>query len=303
MTMRSVNLDGTWQLGWQNQQRYPDYQKRPRRGLIDVNVPGDIHLALFAAGKIGDPVIDDNNRRIFWLSKKEWWFYRDFKLDSFANQVIEMDFQGLDYEAEVWLNGRHVASHRNMFRPLRIDLTGEVKAKNSIAVRLLPHRTDLARLPEGSQMRMTGRPYIGFPEEVRTSRPWMRKAQYTFGWDWTQALYTCGIWRGVELKVMDRLAIEDEFAFTRCADQKQAELTFRCRSRSFMKLTASGVLTVDLYLKGKGRAKVATYSKEILLAPGSTEHELSGVLPSPELWWPLGYGEQARYEARFTIQA
>jgi hypothetical protein len=40
-------------------------------------------------------------------------------------------------------------------------------------------------------------------------RPFLRKPQFAFKWDWAPRLVTCGIWRGVELKLYQHAAIRD----------------------------------------------------------------------------------------------
>ncbi len=43
-------------------------------GWIDVSVPGDVHQALIAAGRIPDPYCDRNALECAWMESREWWY-------------------------------------------------------------------------------------------------------------------------------------------------------------------------------------------------------------------------------------
>ena len=46
-------------------------------------------------------------------------------------------FGGVDWEAEVWLNGKPLGSHKGYFEPFRFDVTGLLKENNTLAVRVI----------------------------------------------------------------------------------------------------------------------------------------------------------------------
>src|SRR5260370_11291077 len=48
------------------------------RGWIDVAVPGDVHRALLAAGRIADPFYDRNEELCAWMEEREWWYRQRF---------------------------------------------------------------------------------------------------------------------------------------------------------------------------------------------------------------------------------
>ena len=41
---------------------------------IAVPVPGDVHRALIAAGRIEDPFYDRNEEHCAWMEEREWWY-------------------------------------------------------------------------------------------------------------------------------------------------------------------------------------------------------------------------------------
>jgi glycosyl hydrolase family 2 len=45
-------------------------------GWIEVRIPGDVHRALMAAGRIEDPFYDRNEERCAWVEERKWWYRR-----------------------------------------------------------------------------------------------------------------------------------------------------------------------------------------------------------------------------------
>ena len=305
MPNRTLDLNGTWRLAWHEADPDPDTdpRARPRRGRIDAPVPGDVHEALLSAGRIEEPTAADNVTRLGWIRQQAWWYERTFTRPKGRARAAELVFHGLDYFADVWLNGRHLARHANMFRPLRVDVTGRLADENTLLVRVHSHlpRALLARLPSPHAI------HCGFhgaratmSPDLTALRPYMRKMQCSFGWDWTQDLCTCGLWRGVELRVYDRGCVDRVQVRTDALKRDEAALTVRWRARNFLSRQQEGRMRVGLYPQGS-EAPAAEFERAVLLAPGATEHAVSGVLSHPRLWWPAGYGPQNLYEARCAL--
>ena len=66
-------------------------------GWIDVDAPGDVYLALYAAGRIPDPFGDGGEKACAWVKDREWWWRTDFEAPRAEDgQRIVLEFQGLD---------------------------------------------------------------------------------------------------------------------------------------------------------------------------------------------------------------
>ncbi len=302
MPNRTHSLDETWSLTWQERREQADLNARPREPRIDARVPGDVHLALMAAGRIEDPMIADNNCRIRWIADQEWWWSIEFSKDEPLGRAQELEFLGLDLEADVWLNGRHLGTHRNAFRPLRLDVTGLLDSRNELVVRLLPHTSNLEHVSLDHDLATSfGEKLNAIPREAKIRRPWMRKMPCSFGWNWTTDLATCGIWRPVRLHLIDDVLIEASYVRTLDVDKTAARLQAQCRTRSFLGRTTSARLVVEVARGDKPRKVVARTEATVLLAPGMTEHACELDLAEPALWWPAGLGPQPLYGARVRL--
>jgi beta-mannosidase len=50
-------------------------------------------------------------------------------------------FDGVDWEAQVWLNGELLGTHRAYYEPFRFDVSGKVREQNTLAVRVIAGRS------------------------------------------------------------------------------------------------------------------------------------------------------------------
>lgn len=65
------------------------------------------------------------------------WYKRGFEIEKGnAGKRVLLCFNGVDYEADVWVNGYHVAYHRGAYAPFSADITKYLKkGKNALVVR------------------------------------------------------------------------------------------------------------------------------------------------------------------------
>ena len=103
-----------------------------------------------------------------------------------------LTFEGLDTLADVWLNGTYVGSTRNAFISHAFDVAG---ASCRPGTNLLVVRVDTglrwACTQDCDRYRWPG-------DATMAERIWLRRAQFTGGWDWGPRLLTVGIWRPVD---------------------------------------------------------------------------------------------------------
>ena len=68
----------------------------------------------------------------------EGWYRKRFRLDAPAGARVEVLFDGVYMNSDVWVNGRHLGAHPNGYTPFAYDLTPHLRpgAENVIAVRV-----------------------------------------------------------------------------------------------------------------------------------------------------------------------
>ena len=94
------------------------------------------------AGIYPDPDYGLNNLAIpESLNKQDYWYRADFRAPKAARgRRLTLTFEGINYEAKVWLNGESLGSIKGAFIRGVFDVTGAVKADraNVLAVRVSP---------------------------------------------------------------------------------------------------------------------------------------------------------------------
>jgi glycosyl hydrolase family 2 len=146
---------------------------------MDVRGPGDVHAALLAAGRLRDPYYGRQEEEARWVEDREWWYRFGFEGPAAAPEPDErlvLVCHGLDTFVTLWLNGKRLGEHRNMFREVLFDVTRLIRpgASNTLALCFHP--------PLRQQLLPPPDPWG--PNQERVS---MRKAQYGYGWDWGPA--------------------------------------------------------------------------------------------------------------------
>ena len=113
------------------------------KGWINGTVPGDIHIDLIRENIISEPLEGLNSFDCEWIEKRSWWYYREFKTREEWLQAdeIELELNGLDAMADIFVNKEHLGRHLSTFRPFTFDIKDLLYDKgenNYILVRVTP---------------------------------------------------------------------------------------------------------------------------------------------------------------------
>lgn len=105
---RRIDLQGIWQVEGAG-------KKAP------VEIPGDVHSALLAAGEIADPYWGKNELDLQHLHAEDWVFSRSFAVEQelLVAPSLYLHFDSIDTVAEVLVNGEVVGQSDNMFTRVR----------------------------------------------------------------------------------------------------------------------------------------------------------------------------------------
>lgn len=261
-------------------------------------VPGDVHLDLMRRKDIEDPLIRDNAAKCAWIGEHEWWYEKSFRWNGLEGARHELIFEGLCYVADVWLNGEHLGRHLNMHRHFTVDVSGKLcqTTENLLVIRLLAFDDEALKVPlierhtdlEWSEG-ITNKNYC-------IKRGATHKALYTFGWDWTQGLPICGIWRDVKIESTPVAKIDALHVISN--RDGGVKVTFACET--VLREIKEGEVTLVLREKSSGR-EACRKNSSIHIGPGRFEYSVEGAIKAPKLWWPAGLGAQFLYEAELTL--
>ncbi len=245
-----------------------------------ATIPGTVHTDLYENQLIPDPFYGANEKQLQWIENENWEYESTFSLSEkeISNENIELEFDGLDTYATIYINGKMVLEADNMFRKWIISAKNHLKkGKNHLKI------VFLSAVQKGKEEAVK-LPYT-LPEKERV---FVRKAQYQFGWDWGPRFVTAGIWKKVQLKFWNSATIENiKFSQVELNDKK-AILEFTTEIR------VSEVKTIQLKINEK--------AETFHLKKGTNKVKMPYEISNPKLWWSNGLGFPHQYEFHFSLK-
>jgi beta-galactosidase/beta-glucuronidase len=263
----------------------------------DATVPGTVLATLINQGIYPDPYFGMNNLAIPEnLNKQDYWYRCEFTAPA-AVRHATLVFQGINYRAQVWLNGSRLGEIKGAFMRGIFDTGSLLKpgSVNVLAVRVSPP------------------PNPGTPHEQSLSGPGgnggsMCKDGPTFfcseGWDWIPGIRDrcTGLWQDVVLHEHGPIRIGDAHVITDLPlpDVSRADVTVQAELTNQSDQPQAGVW--------KGEFEGVTFEKQVTIPPRSTQTVSAApaefpqlVVKNPRLWWPNGYGRPELYQARLSF--
>lgn len=251
--MQKISLNGIWKMCGAGKE-------------CEGAVPGSVYSFLLDNGLMEDPFYGMNELEALKLLDNEFTFFRAFEFAPTGHRVL-LHCDGLDTLCDIYLNDAHVAYTDNMHRTYEFDVTDLLKAgENRICLVFHPPI-----------------PYITEKQkEEKLYEPWhctegaghIRKAHCMMGWDWGPRLPDAGIWKDIELIVLDTARITDFHIIQRHQDGC-VFITPNVTTDQLAEVTVT----------------VATPAGKTYEIPANEETQIE----DPQLWWPNGLGEQPLY--------
>ena len=296
---RSLNFDGPiilragWMLQTSAKVEKPgnviSSQKFRPLGWHSVSVPTTVVAALVKEKVYPDPDFGMNLRTIPGTSYPvgsnfsniamppdspfavSWWYRKQFVLPAAdKGKIIWLNFDGINYRANIWLNGKQIAKSDDVagaWRTYEFNVTDAVLPgrENVLAVQVYaPTETDLA---------------ITFVD-----------------WNPAPPDKNMGLWRDVSLTVSGPVAVRYPTVVSKVESpaNDNAHLTVTALLKNAGKQPVKGTL--------EGRIDAVEFSQEVELAPNEskdvtfTPEQFSKLnIPNPKLWWPAQMGKPNLY--------
>ena len=264
-------------------------------------VPGTVLTTLIANGVYPDPDIGLNNLAIpESLSRQDYWYRTEFPAPAaLSGGRLWLSFNGINYAAEVWLNGRRLGNVRGAFIRGVFDVSAQINrgGVNALAVRIsppphpgIPHEQSVAAGPgdNGGNLALDGPTFIA-----------------SEGWDWIPAIRdrNSGLWQDVQLHATGELRLLDPQIISHMplprTDSADLDIRVPVENTGSTPVQATVEADVDdIHVR-----------KQVRLNPGITELRLEPAefpalhILQPKLWWPNGYGRPELHELRLAVLA
>ncbi|KAJ6694323.1 hypothetical protein OIU85_005046 [Salix viminalis] len=274
----------------------------PNKPWMEAAVPGTVLGTLVKNKVVPDPFYGLENEAIIDIadSGREYytfWFFTTFQCKLSANQHLDLNFRGINYSAELYLNGNKKILPKGMFRRHSLDVTDILHpdGQNFLAVLVYPPDHPGTIPPEGGQ---GGDHEIG--KDVTT--------QYVEGWDWMTPIRdrNTGIWDEVSISITGPVKIIDPHLVSTFYDgYKRIYLhtTTELENKSSSVVECDLNIQVTSELEG-GVCIVEHLQTQHLSIPSGNrvQHTFPQLFfYKPNLWWPNGMGRQALYNVTITV--
>jgi beta-mannosidase len=291
---------------------------RPEADWLPAIVPGGVHEALLAAGRIPDPYFDRNERTVRWVEERDWWFRTQIPTaSSWPGGRVLLVCQGLDTVADLWLDSQPLGHSENMFRPVTFDLTGRLETGADLLICFRPPLAGLTPPAAATNLiqRLGDTLAAIAPEEptedgeesgvmsptlpLATLR---RKATFSWGWDFGPRLPSIGPWRPIELVHESGAVLTGHHVRTDRVDveNRAAELSVRIEATQ-LQHDLRPVAEIELISPS---SKIASLT--VPLAADGAAGALSGSatvqVEDADLWWTHDLGAQPRYQAIIRLR-
>jgi len=266
-------------------------------------VPGTVLTSLVKDGTYPDPMYGENNRPDVIsesLAHTNYWYRTNFTVpQAYAGHHIWLNFDGVNYAAAMWVNGKQVGSTLGAFARGAFDISALVQPGSTAVLAVLvspqPH--------PGVSHEHTLRDGMGLNGGMTAlDGPTFLS---TIGWDWIPAIRDrdTGIWQKVFLSASGPVQVKNPLVTTDLPLPRldSANIAVKTTVENITDQPQHGVL--------RGSFGAVHFAREIDLAPKSSK--LVSFTPvttpalhvlHPKLWWPNGYGPQNLYTLRLSFE-
>ncbi|MFW6389381.1 MAG: glycosyl hydrolase 2 galactose-binding domain-containing protein [Marinilabiliaceae bacterium] len=297
----------------------------------ETSLPATALTALVRNGVYPNPYIGKNNMQIPDINddfneehdllkyshiegenpwEKPYWYVNSFSIDEAAEgKKTWLNFNELNYRAELWLNGEMIADTSEMVgmeRPFRFDVTDMVHAdeENHVAVAVWP--VDVPGEPGVPPLEPFGDPGVNMGDGNigRNYTKWD-----AVGWDWQPAIRDrdMGLTEDVYLEFTDDIALKDVYITSEpdLPDAGFADMVISGKLVNYSTRALEGELRGDIIFGKDTTSFTVPFSleedgEESFFLDKDEVEQLR--IEDPKLWWPSGYGEPNLYEVRLKAE-
>lgn len=267
-----------------------------------ATVPGTVLTTMLNNKLVPDPFYGMNNKKIpdIYDTGRDYytyWFVKDFKeIPAKGNDQVYLNFRGVNYACDIFLNGKKVnpQRHYGMYLRQSYNVTSLLAKNGNNRLAVIVYPVDPVGNPNGGQ---------GGDGRIAKNL----SHQYTAGWDWIQPIRdrNTGIWDKVTIEKTHGVMLKNPHVITivpgkRDPEAKQQEPAIIKATIEVENPQAKAIRgTVEYTIDGQ-----TVKQPVVLTASGTTEVKLPDLtLKNPKLWWPNMYGEHPLYDLTYRFVA
>jgi hypothetical protein len=261
---------------------------------IAATVPGTVLASYLNAKQIPDPYFADDHFKIDddFFTNNDFWYRDTFTVPrEYTGRRVWLNFDGINWKADVFVNGSNVGRMDGAFIRGRFDITSQVKPGDvacvAVLIRKVAHPGEVKRGKSLTKWPPNGG-ILGLDSPTFVS---------SIGWNWLPTIpgRNIGIWNDVYLSSTGDVSIVDPFVTSTLPDLSTAELSVSLDLTNHADAAKTGEI--------RGTIGDISFAVPVSLAASETKHVAIDktnvpqlVIKNPKLWWPNGMGDQPMYQ-------
>ncbi len=267
---------------------------------IVATVPGTTLTSYLNVGAIPDPNYGQNQLHVsdsFFYA--DFWYRTEFQAPAVgAGELQWLNLDGINWKAEVFLNGAKLGRIDGGFLRGRFDVTGKLKrgVPNALAIRVI--KNDNPGSCKQKTFESTGKNGGGLGADNPTYHA-------SIGWDWIPTIRgrNTGVWADVYLETTGAVTLEDPLVTSvlPLPQVSRADVHMEVFAVNHTAKPFAGVLHGKFgEVAFEQRVQLAPNERKALKLSPNTHAQLR--LEKPQLWWPVGYGEPHLYDVELRLE-
>ena len=293
-----------------------EHENEPQKTIhFQSAIPATIFPNLIARKRNEHPFFGDNEHKVKWVYYQDWEFSTLFSFDAefLSHNFFILQFQALDTFCRIQFNGISLATTKNMYRIYEFSIPKELlKEKDNELILLFKAPGAVA-----------DETIAHYPIYQKEEIPWsclscLRKAQYSYGWDWGPILPDIGIWKPVTFIAYDLVRITGTGIDTSLSNSEAAPFSYnsaKINLKVFLDLPSGEIpegITINYrVIEENTQRTVKEFKKSLagyIIERVKYERERRFIeeafmIEDPKIWWTRDLGDQPLYKLQIEISA
>lgn len=221
------------------------------------------------------------------------WYRHRFSIDEdLRNQDLTLTFEGIDYAADVWLNGQYLGFHEGYFQSFQFFVSdiARIGQDNELIVRV---NSPLENAPQDWSLHKRLIKGVLSHHDARPGGAWSDRGQEK---------NTGGIWAPVTLRASHTVVINQ----VKVTPQVMTD-TERAIAKVEISMTVPDQQSQSVQIKAQllpanfEGSSGNVFGTTRMLTPGKNAVTLEIPQPQPQLWWTWDHGSPNLYKVRLQI--
>lgn len=243
-----------------------------------------------------------------------YWFRTEFSLDETEHQGKKtwLQVDGINYRAEIWLNGNMVGNLSGMFRQKVIEISDKIcfDTPNVLAVKVYPVDVPGTIKPKrGKKFGATGEFQNGGNGEIGRNVTQLM----TVGWDFTFLDgirdRNTGIWKDISVFTTGKAKLAHPFVKSELSkpdyDCSRQVISVEVAYPNYLGQNQRKKVKVIGEILGENirfEKEVFLFREEVCEVVFTPEEFPQLIIDKPRLWWPINKGKQELYDLAFKVE-